>query len=57
MRKILMKFCEFLEKKLYDEPTWRELSITLDRTRYRLYEAKSEIDHLQSIIKQIMSDR
>lgn len=54
MRKIMMKFCEFLERKLYDEPTWRELAITLDRTRYRLYEAHSEIDHLQSIIKNML---
>lgn len=54
MRKIMIKFCEFLERRLYDEPTWRELSITLDRTRYRLFEARSEIDHLQSIIKHML---
>ncbi len=54
MKRILMKFCEFLEKKLYDAPTLQELTITLDRTRYRLYEAKSEIDHLQSVIKQML---
>jgi len=57
MRKVLIKICEYLEKKLYDEPTVQELAKSLDRTRYRLFEAKSEIDYLQSIIKQIVSDR
>ncbi len=54
MRKLLIKLCDFLEKKLYDEPTWRELSIALDRTRYRLFEAKSEIENLQAIINHSM---
>ena len=49
--------CDYLEKKLYDAPTVQELAKSLDRTRYRLYEAKSEIDYLQSIIMQIMSER
>jgi len=57
MRKVLIKICEYLEKKLYDEPTVQELAKSLDRTRYRLFEAKSEIDYLQSIIKQIVSER
>lgn len=57
MRKILVKLCDFLERKLYDEPTVQELMKSLDRTRYRLFEAKSEIDYLQSILKQIMSGR
>ncbi len=57
MRKILIRLCDYLEKKLYDEPTFFELSKSLDRTRYRLFEAKSEIDYLQSIIKQIVSER
>ena len=57
MKKILIKVCDYLEKKLYDAPTVPELMKSLDRTRYRLYEAKSEIDYLQSIIKQIMSGR
>lgn len=57
VKKVLIKLCDFLEKKLYDAPTVQELAKSLDRTRYRLYEAKSEIDYLQSIIKQIMSDR
>ncbi len=57
MRKLLVKVCDYLEKKLYDAPTFEELSKSLDRTRYRLFEAKSEIEYLQSIIKQIMSGR
>ncbi len=55
MRKILVKLCDFLEKKLYDAPTWRELALSLDRTKYRLYEANSEINNLQAIIKQILT--
>ena len=57
MRKILVKVCDYLEKKLYDAPTFEELSKSLDRTRYRLFEAKSEIEYLQSMIKQIMSGK
>lgn len=57
MKKILIRLCEYLEKKLFNEPTWKDLSISLDRTRYRLYEAKSEIEYLQSIIKQMLSER
>lgn len=57
VKKVLIRLCDFLEKKLYDAPTVQELAKSLDRTRYRLYEAKSEIDYLQSIIKQIMSER
>ena len=57
MRKVLVKVCDFLERKLYDEPTVQELMKSLDGTRYRLFEAKSEIDYLQSILKQIVSQR
>ena len=56
MRDLLIKLCEFLEKKLYAEPTVPELMKALDRTRYSLYEARSEIDRLQNIIKQIMNE-
>ena len=57
MKKLLIKLCDFLEKKLYDEPTVTELMKALDKTRYRLYEANSEIARLQGIIKQIASRR
>lgn len=57
MKKILIKLCDFLEKNLYDEPTVTELMKALDKTRYRLYEANSEIARLQGIIKQIASRR
>lgn len=57
MKKILIKLCDFLEKNLYDEPTVTELMRALDKTRYRLYEANSEIARLQGIIKQIASRR
>ena len=52
MRKILEKICEKLEKKLYDEPTVKELAQALDKTRYKLHEARLEIDYLQSVLKQ-----
>ncbi len=52
MRKLLEKLCERLEKKLYDEPTVAELYKALDKTRYKLYEAKIEIDYLQRALKQ-----
>lgn len=50
MRKILVKLCDFLEKKLYDEPTWQELSSSLDKTRYKLFEAKEEIKRLRALL-------
>ncbi|MBQ3181143.1 MAG: hypothetical protein IJB50_00050 [Clostridia bacterium] len=53
MRKVLTKFCDFLEKKLYDTPTYEELQKVLDRTRYRLYEAQSEISRLQMLLQSI----
>ncbi len=52
MRKLLEKICERLEKKLYDEPTVAELAKALDKTRYKLFDAKLEIEYLQTIIKQ-----
>ena len=57
MKKILVKLCDFLEKKLYNEPTVTELMKTLDKTRYRLYEANCEIARLQEILKQIARRR
>lgn len=57
MKKVMIKLCDYLERKLYDAPTVQELMKSLDRTRYRLFEAKSEIEYLQSIIKQIVSGR
>lgn len=57
MKKLLIKLCDCLEKKLYDEPTVTELMKALDKTRYRLYEANSEIARLQGIIKQIARRR
>ena len=53
MRKIMIKLCDFLEKILYNEPTYCELLQTLDETRYRLFEADSKIEHLRAIIKKI----
>ena len=52
MRKLLEKICEKLEKKLYNEPTMKELAKSLDKTRYKLHEARLEIDYLQSLLKQ-----
>lgn len=52
MRKFLEKICEKLEKKLYDEPTVAEVYKALDKTRYKLHEARNEIDYLQSVLKQ-----
>ncbi len=57
MRKVLVKLCDFLERKLYDEPTVQELMKSLDRTRYKLLEAKLEIDYLQGLLKQIVRQR
>ena len=53
----MMKLCDFLEKKLYDEPTFRELSNSLDRTRYRLEEAVFEISNLKTIIMKLNQKR
>ena len=52
MRKLLEKICQQLEKKLYDEPTVAELYKALDKTRYKLHEARLEIEYLQSLLKQ-----
>lgn len=57
MRNLMMKLCDFLEKKLYDEPTFRELSNSLDRTRYRLEEAVFEISNLKTIIMKLNQKR
>lgn len=49
MRKLLEKVCVFLEKKLYGEPTYSELSKELDRTKYLLDQAVSYIDYVRGI--------
>ena len=51
MRKLMVKLCEYLEKKLYSEPNFNELAAHLDKTRYQLYEARQEIKYLKSLIK------
>ena len=55
MRRFLMRFCDYLEKKLYADPTYQELARVLDKTKYKLAEANSEISYLQSIVKQLMN--
>ena len=51
-KKLMVKICDYLEKKLYADPTYEELAKALDKTRYKLVEAKVEIDYLQSLLKQ-----
>lgn len=51
MRKLLIKISEYLEKKLYSEPTFDEMARHLDKTRYELYEAREEIKYLKSLIR------
>lgn len=51
MRKLLVKISEYLEKKLYSEPTFDEMAKHLDKTRYELYEAREEIKYLKSLIR------
>lgn|GEM_PF-3609018 len=53
MRKILMRLCDFLEKKLYSEPTYQEMMKVLDRTKYKLSQAKAEIIYLEDLVKLI----
>jgi len=50
-RNLLVKLCEFLEKKLYDEPTYSELSKELDRTKYCLEQALAQIDYVYTRIR------
>lgn len=50
MRKIMVKLHEYLEKKLYGDPSYGEISKYLDQTRYKLFEAKREIEYLKSLI-------
>lgn len=57
MRKILVKLCKFLEKKLYLEPTWQELFNDLNKTRYQLFEAEEEIKYLQNLITQFTNTK
>ncbi len=49
MKYILKKLCAYLEKKLYDELTWEELSKALNRTKYQLSEAQEEIKRLKRL--------
>ena len=49
MRKLLEKLCKFLEKKLYDEPTYEELSMELDKTKNYLEQASEYINYLLRI--------
>jgi len=51
-KRFLVKICDRLEKKLYSDPTYEELARALDKTRYKLVEAKVEIDYLQTLLKQ-----
>lgn len=51
MRKLMVKLYEYLEKKLYGEPTFNELARYLDKTRNQLFDAKDEIKYLKSLIK------
>ncbi len=52
-RKAMTKLCEFLEKKLYDEPTYEELQSNLDRMRFFLWEAREEICKLQILLEKV----
>ena len=54
-KRLLVKICDCLEKKLYSDPTYEELARALDKTRYKLVEAKVEIDYLQTLLKQAAS--
>lgn len=49
MRKILERICVFLERKLYNEPTYEELSKELDKTKYYLDQAIAFIDYVRGI--------
>lgn len=49
LRKLLEKVCVFLERKLYGEPTYEELSKELDKTKYYLDQAISFIDYVRGI--------
>jgi len=49
LRKVLEKICVFLERKLYGEPTYEELSKELDKTKYYLDQAVSYIDYVRGI--------
>ncbi len=51
LRKILEKICVFLERKLYSEPTYEELSKELDKTKYYLDQALAQIDYVYKNIR------
>lgn len=51
MRKIMVKLYDFLEKKLYSEPTFNEMAKFLDKTRNELFDARQEINYLKSLIR------
>ena len=44
MRRLLEMLCVFLEKTLYDEPTYDELSKELDKTKHFLDQALEMIE-------------
>lgn len=50
MRKLMVKLFEYLEKKLYSEPTFNEIAKYLDKTRNELFEARQEISYLKKLI-------
>lgn len=50
MRKLMVKLFEYLEKKLYSEPTFNEIAKYLDKTRNELFEARLEISYLKKLI-------
>lgn len=56
-RKVFIKLCEFLEKKLYDEPTYEELQRNLDRMRFHLWEAREEICTLQILLEKVAKNK
>lgn len=53
MKKILITLCDFLEKKLYNELTWEEMSKSMDITNYRLFEAQEENKRLRYLLNRI----
>ncbi len=57
MRKFLVKLCTYLEKKLYDAPTYDQLSKLLDETEYKLYEAKRENEYLKDALREVFENR
>ena len=57
MRKFLVKLCAYLEKKLYDAPTYDQLSKLLDETEYKLYETEKENEYLKDALREVFENR